>query len=95
MHGATIKIIQSYGLCAFALLLALTRRYGVEPRVSAEVFLLTDCSVTMEVASETSGFYTLWRRLIELEKLAATSSTCCYIEWRQYDRTRLNCSCVT
>jgi len=67
MHGATMKITQSYGLCAVALLLALTCRYGVEPHVLADVSLMTDCCVTMEVPSETSDFYTLWTRLIELE----------------------------
>jgi hypothetical protein len=61
--------LQPSSLCAVALLLTLTRRYGVEPRVLAAVSLITDCCVTMEVATETSDFYTLLRRLIELENL--------------------------
>jgi hypothetical protein len=56
-------------LCAVALLLTLMRRFGVEPHVFAAVSLITDGRMTMEVASETSDFYTLLRRLIELENL--------------------------
>jgi len=59
MHGATIKTNQSYSLCAVAVLLTLTSRYEAEPHVLADVSLITDCCVTMEVASETSDFYTL------------------------------------
>lgn len=61
--------LQSSSLCAVAVLLTLTRRYGVGPHVLAAVSLITDYCVAMEVASETSDFYTLLRRLIELENL--------------------------
>jgi hypothetical protein len=61
--------LQSSSLCAVALLLTLTRWFGVEPHVLAAVTVITDCCVTMEVATETSDFYILLGRLIELENL--------------------------
>ena len=45
------------------LLLALTRRSGVESHVSTTVSVITDWYMTMEFASETSDFYTVLRLL--------------------------------
>jgi len=86
-----IELLSS-SFCAVALLLTLTRRFGVEPHVLMAVTLITDCCMTMELASETSDFYASLRRLIELETVV-TSNTYTYMEWQKCDRTRLNYCC--